>query len=113
MHNCKTTREQMIDAAMGQSIQGSPVLEEIERCPACREELASLRSLLRVTDQAIESASPPENFWPGYHARLEQLLERETAPVFRPSVENAALARLRRLFTTSIRLPIPLAAVLL
>jgi hypothetical protein len=112
MHNCKTTKEQLIEAARGPAMPSSPLLEELERCPACRGELASLRSLFRVTDLAFESTSPPENFWPGHHARLKQSLERETSPAFLPPVENATLALLRSLFTTSIRVPIPLAAVL-
>ena len=113
MHNCKTTKEQLIEVAMGQSRQSSPELEELKRCPACREELASLRSLFRVTDQTMASTTPAEKFWPPYHARLEQALQRESSPALRPTIETRSRSRLRSFFTTSIRIPIPLAAILI
>ena len=116
MHNCKATRKRLIDEALNQTPpdQSGPLLAEIERCPSCREELASLRSVLRVADQGMESALPAESFWSGYHARLQQSLERSLAS--RPRTEAGTPVRLRsllqRLATASVRVPVPAAAVL-
>lgn len=118
MHNCKATVKQLIELAVARtpSAQNESLLAELELCSACREEFASLRSVLRVTDQAIESAQPPNNFWSGYHTRLRQSLE--TGLVFHGSAvvlptESGRLIRWRRFFMTSIRIPVPVAAVLM
>jgi len=119
MHNCKTTRKRLIEEALNQtpSDQSGPLLAEVERCPSCREELASLRSVLRVADQAMESALPAESFWSGYHARLRQSVERDASFASRPRTETGALVLLRsllqRLATASVRVPVPVAAVLI
>jgi hypothetical protein len=118
MHNCKASRKRLIEEALDQtpSDQSGPLLAEIERCPACREEFASLRSVLRVADQAMESALPAESFWSGYHARLRQSLERDPSLASRPRTETGALILLRnllpRLATASVSVPVPVAAIL-
>jgi hypothetical protein len=89
---------------------------ELEACAACREEYAALRSLLRAVDQAKQSALPAENFWPGYNTRLRQRLETgSNAGLLLPETEKQISLRtlLGNLFSSSVRVPIPLAAVLL
>jgi anti-sigma factor RsiW len=115
MHNCKATRKRLIEEALDQtpSDQRGPLLAELERCPACRAEFASLRSVLRVADQAMESALPAESFWSGYHARLQQSLERDASLASRSRSETGALVLVRNLFTTSVRVPLPVAAILI
>jgi hypothetical protein len=115
MHNCKATRNQLIEAAIEHrsSEQSVPLPPELEECPACGEEFAALRSLLRVADQAIESSLPSESYWSGYHTRLRQSLASEPSPASRPSAGTSALALPRNLFTTSIRVPVPAAALLI
>jgi hypothetical protein len=119
MHHCKATRKRLIEEAMNQpsSDQSGSLLAEIERCPACREEFASLRSVLRVADQAMESALPEESFWSGYHARLRQSLERDSSVTSRSGSTTGALVGLRhllrRLATASVRVPVPVAAALI
>lgn len=118
MHNCKETRKLLIEQALDQipSDQSQALLAELEHCPACREEFASLRSVLRVANQAMESARPAESFWSGYHARLRQSLERDSSPAPRALTETGALVMLRllqRLATASVRVPVPVAAVLI
>jgi hypothetical protein len=119
MHNCKETRKLLIEQALDQipSDQSQALLVELEHCAACREEFASLRSVLRVANQAMESARPAESFWSGYHARLRQSLERDSSPHSRPRTEAGALVLLRsllqRLATASVRVPVPVAAVLI
>ena len=114
MHNCKATRKRLIEEALDETLssQGA-LLAELEPCPACREEFASLRSVLRVADQAMESALPTESFWSGYHARLQQSLVRDASLASRPRSETGALVLLRNLFTTSVRVPLPVAAILI
>lgn len=114
MHNCKATRKRLIEHALDETLssQGA-LLAEIEPCPACREEFASLRSVLRVADQAMESTLPAESFWSGYHARLQRSLERDSSLASRPLNETGALVLLRNLFTTSVRVPVPVAAILI
>ena len=119
MHNCKATRKRLIEEAMSQtpSDQSGSLLAEIEQCPACREEFASLRSVLRVADQAMESTLPGESFWSGYHARLRQSLERDSSLASRSRSKTGALILLRnllrRLATASVRVPVPVAAVVI
>ena len=112
MHDCKTTRERLNELAV--SGEDTQSLAELRHCEACREEYESLRSTLRLADQALRSA-PAEDFWPGYHARLRQRLEsvsQEHAPTM--AVEpSGALTWLRSLVTGSVRVPVPIAAVLL
>ena len=124
MHNCKATRKQLIELALNQtaSDQKEPLLAELERCPACRAEFISFLRVLRVADQAMGSALPAESFWSGYHARLQQSLERDSAPnsyslVSRPHTEAGALVQLRsllqRLATASVPVPVPVATILI
>jgi hypothetical protein len=119
MHNCKATRKRIIEEALNQSLsdQSGPLLPELERCPSCREEFASLRGVLRVTDQALESALPAETFWSSYHTRLRQSLERDSSLTSRSSTETGALVILRsllqKLATASVSVPVPVAAVLI
>lgn len=113
MHNCKSTREALIERALSNAPpnRNDSLQAELEQCSACREEYASLRNALRITDQAMQSALPAENFWPDYHARLRQRLKaasesRLPAPPSRAGV----MVRLRQLVTASVRVPVPLAA---
>ena len=116
MHNCKAIKKNLIEEALRQtpSDQNGSLRDEIKQCPACREEFASLCSVLRVADQAIGSALPPETFWPSYQARLRQSLERDSSLSARPT-HTRALAGLgnlvRRLATASV--PVPVAVILI
>lgn len=113
MHNCKRTREALIESAVSKATpdQNESLWAELERCPACREEYASSRNALRIVDQAMQSTLPAESFWPDYHARLRQRLEgvSETRWAAQPS-RAGVLVRLRKFVTASIRVPVPLAA---
>lgn len=119
MHNCKETRDLLVELALDRipSDQSQSLRAELEHCSGCGEEFASLRSLLRVADQAMESALPAEGFWSGYHERLRQRLESDSEPAVpspsrRPQTETGLQTWLRRLVTASLPVPVPLAAVL-
>ena len=124
MHNCKLTRAVLIDHALGETPtdQASEVLAAVDLCPSCRAEYASLRNTLRVSGQALQSAAPAKEFWPGYHARLKDKLvqqeggAKEQAAVFSPvnlPLGSRLLNGLRWFAGASVRLPAPVAIAIL
>jgi hypothetical protein len=113
MHNCKATRKRLLEQCMDTSPSGQKEISpaELEGCPACLEEFAAIGKLLRVADQAMEAAQPVESFWAGYQARLRQSLERDTAHRSPSQDKVGALVRLRNLFGSYVRVPVPVAAI--
>ena len=99
MHNCKATRNRLVDLALKQTDK-SQLPAELEQCAACREEFASMRNALRATDVTMWLAEPAENFWPGYHQRLRARLE--TNSQLLAPVKNGFGPWLRKLATASI-----------
>jgi hypothetical protein len=87
----------------------------VAKCAACLEEYASLLNVMRVADEVKDSALPGDEFWPGYQARLRQNLVSATSSVPARDLEARTSLRrlLRDLLTTSVRVPIPVAAALL
>jgi|SRR6185437_11566997 len=122
MHNCKSTKNSFIDLALGEieAARARQLQAELKDCPGCYEEYESLRSTLHVSNQALRSAVPGEEFWPGYRARLHAKLLTSTA---QPVQSAGALATgslrsqmwlaLKKLTTTSVRVPMPAALALL
>jgi hypothetical protein len=112
MHNCKANRETLIALALNPTDQTQSLPAELETCATCRKEYAALRNSLRVAGQAEQSALPAESFWPGYHARLRQRLEAGSES---QALEKRASLKtlLGNLFTSSVRVPVPVAAGLL
>jgi hypothetical protein len=115
MHNCQANRERLIALALNPPDQTQPLPAEFETCATCREEFAALRNTLRIAGQAKQSALPTEDFWPGYRARLRQRLETgaqspDASPAFE---ERPSRTWLGNLLTSSVRLPVPVAAALL
>jgi hypothetical protein len=117
MHNCKATKETLVALAMieAQSQQTQPLPAEAAKCAACLEEYASLLNTVRVADQVKDSALPGDDFWPGYQARLRQNLVSASSGVPARALESrtSRTRRLRDLLTSSVRVPLPMAAVLL
>ena len=140
MHNCRLTRNGLLDLALDEmsSAEAKQLLAELNHCAACREEYASLRNAWRVSGQALQSALPTENFWPGYHARLQgkliQHLQQANEQAWfslqpvRQSLNSSLWLRIwiavvtqtvslrsigRKLATTSVRVPVPVALALL
>ena len=113
MHDCKVTRERLNELVGGG--EDAQLLKELRQCAECNAEYASLRSTLRLADQAIRAAAPADDFWPAYHARLRQSLKNVSkvdAPS-KPEERPGALAPLRAFFTASVRVPVPIAGILL
>jgi hypothetical protein len=116
MHNCKADRDTLIALALNPADQIQSLPAELDRCATCREEYTALRNLLRIVDQTKQSALPAENFWPGYQTRLRHRLKTESpdGAASPAAVTRISLATLlRNLFSSSVRVPIPLAAALL
>ena len=113
MHDCKATRERLSELVG--SCEDAQLLKELRQCEACNGEYAALRNTLRLADQAVLAAAPADDFWPAYHARLRQSLERVSkldAPPG-PAERSDVLASLLAFFTASVRVPFPIAAILL
>lgn len=117
MHNCKAIRSQLVEQALDETLSGQAGLPaDLEDCPTCREEFASLRSVLRATDQGMQSTEPEESFWPAYHMRLSQSLRSASAaatPARSGNLQPRFTNWMRKLVTASVPVPVPLAAVLL
>ena len=142
MHNCKSIRNSFVELALDDlsPAESARLVAELKDCGECREELATIRAALRTSGQALQAALPAEDFWPGYHARLETSLRNSwrhneslqtgclrSQPTTRSwpttrsqrSTLSQAAARttawlvLRNLMTTSVRVPAPVAAALL
>ncbi len=140
MHNCRLTRNGLIDLVLDEmpSAEAKQLLAELNDCAACREEYATLRNTWRVSGQALQSAQPSEKFWPGYHFRLQAKLmqhfqeDSEKAssslqPV-RQSLNSSLWLRFgiavvtqtvslwsmgKKLATASVRVPVPVALALM
>jgi hypothetical protein len=127
MHNCKSAKSSFIDLALDEipPVRSRELLAELNACRACREEYAALRSTLHVSGQALRSASPEEDFWPGYHYRLRHSLlagsARESVHVVDRAPDQLAKISnhvglwlaLRTLLATSVRVPVPAAVALM
>src|SRR4051812_33057709 len=98
MHNCKLTRNDFVDFVLGEvsAARATQLLAELNECPACREEYEALRTTLHVSNQALRSALPGEEFWSGYRARLQSKLLANPA-----QLENAG-----ELSASSVPLPV-------
>ena len=105
MHDCKHAKDEIIEAAFRGPIPGP---DDSSNCPGCREELASLSRTLQATDDATQLVKPREDFWPGYHARLQQHLETGSGLPIKSSPRPSS-SRWRRLFTAAVPVPAPLA----
>ena len=122
MHNCKTTRNSLIDLALDEtrasarSTESERLLAELAECSSCRAEYASLRGVLDTVDQATECASPGENFWPGYRTRLRQRIQHaaSSAPPAEPIQPRTSVwSAVKKIAGASVRIPVPVAAVTL
>ncbi len=106
MHNCKTTRERLTELLLDGVDPRVVLLKDLRVCAECREEFGELSDTLRVTTRLIENATPPESYWPGYHARLKERLRAAQQPRVVPG-QYTNPSVLRRLFAYSIPVPLP------
>lgn len=114
MHNCRTTRERLTELLIDGVDPREALSKDLRACAECREEFGELSDTLRVTSRLIETSTPPESYWPGYHARLKERLRAAQQPRVGPG-QYTSPSFLRRFFTYSIPVPVPvgIAAVLI
>jgi len=130
MHNCKETRELftelLLDGIDFRSDQAISV--ELSRCSECRAEFEALSATLRMTSRVTELATPAEDYWPAYHAKLRQRLvnaqspstsraqaqrrREKLGPLFEPLRPGAGNSLFVRLLKTTLPVPLPLAVAL-
>ena len=115
MHNCKRTRNALIDLAGGEITdeQARELMVELSNCAECQAEHASITKALRASSQALQSSAPPEEFWPGYHSRLKAMLQ-SVNQGWLPDVDQISIgSRVRDAFMamtrSSVRVPVPAA----
>lgn len=115
MHNCKRTRDALIDLAVGElnEAQARTIRSELHNCEACRAEQVAIAGTLRVSRQALSAELGSDEFWYSYHSRLQNKLK--VMPVIEGSPRTNSWNRLRAFATSSVRIPLPaaLAAVAL
>ena len=109
MHNCKDTKERLIELALDRAVLPA----ELSKCDECRVEFEALNATLRATARLRETVAPPEDYWMDYHALLREKLSRakalsrkerrkeKLAPLFAP------LRLCVRFLKSSVRVPVP------
>ncbi|HEX8127612.1 MAG TPA: hypothetical protein VF527_00695 [Pyrinomonadaceae bacterium] len=116
MHDCRQTQDNLIDLVFDEADDAARarLLAEVERCAACAAEYRSFAATLDACDDASNALAPAESYWPQYHAALTRRLL-GAAETSSPQAARAALppSLWKRLLTTSIRVPAPLAAAAL
>ena len=117
MHNCRLTKNRLLDLALDEVApsEAKQLLEDLDDCPACQEEYATLKNTWRVSAQALRSALPTEDFWPGHHARLQARLINASS-LIQPvhlSLSSRWWIGLRKMATTSVRVPLPAALAMM
>ena len=116
MHNCKTTRDRFTELLLDGADPRAMLATELRECAECREEFGELKETLRVTSRLLETATPPESYWPGYHARLKERLHAAQQPRVEPGQYRQPVdsrSWFARVFLFSIRVPVPAALALL
>jgi len=120
MHNCSETKERLIEMVL----DGVDCAAELDGCAECRTEFAALNATLRMT-RRISETTPDESYWSSYHTRLRQKLAtpvvsshaeaqrcEQDAEKNRASALRLFFAPLRLCVRTTIRVPVPLAVVI-
>ena len=115
MHNCKETTERITELLLDDADPRLSLSTELRECADCRAEFRALKDTLQLTTRLIETATPPDNYWPGYHARLSEKLHAAQ----QPRVElgqyrgDQHASWLLRFFRSSIRVPVPVGLALI
>jgi len=111
MHNCKETKERLIEIALDEAVLPA----ELSRCDECRAEFDALNATLRATARSRETVVLPN----GYHARLRERLFHAKAqrgkenfpPLFAPLRLCGRL--LGKSLKSSVPVPVPLGVAVL
>ncbi|MCA1565511.1 MAG: hypothetical protein LC803_07720 [Acidobacteria bacterium] len=111
MHDCRQTQDNLIDVIFDEAdgATRARLFAEVERCAACAAHYRSLTATLDACDEASAALAPVESYWPRYHAALTRRLHGAAGDT-RPARAPSRASFWKRLLTTSIRVPAPLAA---
>jgi len=130
MHNCKETRELFTELLLdGIDFRSDQAISaELSRCSECRAEFETLSATLRMTSRVSELATPAEDYWPAYHAKLRQRLvdaqtpttsraqaqrhKEKLGPLFEPLRPGAGNSLFVRFLKTTLPVPLPLGIAL-
>jgi anti-sigma factor RsiW len=113
MHDCRETQANLFEVIFDEAdgATRTRLLAETERCAACAAHYRSLSATLDACDVASAALAPVESYWPRYHASLARRLRDDAAGEAHPARPASSRAPFgKRLLTTSIRVPAPLAA---
>ena len=112
MHNCKRTRDALIELAVGElnEAQSRAIRSELHNCEACRAEQMAIAGTLRVSRQALSAELGSDEFWRSYHSRLHNRMK--GMPVVASSHRASFWNGLRAFATSSVRIPLPAAVAL-
>jgi hypothetical protein len=115
MHNCKEITERITELLLDGADPRLSLSTELRECPECRAEFRALKETLQLTTRLIDTATPPDNYWPGYHARLKEKLHAAQQPHVEPGQHPADRhpSWILRFFTASIRVPVPVGLALI
>ncbi|MBA2734733.1 MAG: hypothetical protein H0U54_17870 [Acidobacteria bacterium] len=110
MHDCRTLEERLVDLVFDEldTDEKLHLLAEVETCAGCLREYRSMTSSLLVFDEAVEASAPDESYWPVHQAMLRRRLEEVTPHATAQSRESFW----KRIFTTKLPVPVPVAAAL-
>src|SRR5688572_166484 len=115
MHNCKDTTERITELLLDGADPRLSLSTELRECAECRAEFRALKETLQLTTRLMDTAAPPDNYWPGYHARLKERLHAAQQPRVEPGQDRAERHQswaLLRFFRSSIRVPVPVGLAL-
>ncbi|HUS11748.1 MAG TPA: hypothetical protein VMZ30_14875 [Pyrinomonadaceae bacterium] len=127
MHNCKTSKSNFVELACNEipPARSRQLLSELNDCVACREEYEAVRSTVHVSGQALRSGLPAETFWPTYRERLRYRLVSSQSQNTKNGADHSSAYSspmplssrvwepLRRMASSSVRVPVPAALVLI
>jgi hypothetical protein len=105
MHDCRKMKEELVDLVFNEVDPEREllILEESERCRACREEYSSMCEALNGFDEAAYALMPREEFWTEYHSKLEARLDEAAR------AHTVVVPFWRRALRTSFHVPVPVA----
>ncbi|HVG36085.1 MAG TPA: hypothetical protein VM911_23740 [Pyrinomonadaceae bacterium] len=108
MHDCRKTRDALIDLAFNElpPERKLGLLVEIEDCAECSRQYHELTEALFAVDEAADRAQPGEAYWLAYDAALLDRLRRAHNE---QRVERTSLWK--QFFAARLRVPVPVAAL--
>ena len=110
MHNCKRTRQALIDHALGElsEAEAGVLTSELRECEACRAEQFAIAGTLRVSHQVLSSHHRSDEFWTGYRQQLQNKLRQQSSLAIQ-SPGSRFWSAVKAFTTSSIRVPLPAA----